>query len=1131
MNLDRLGSKSKTSRRIAVGASVLLVVLAGVAVGHGIRSRRTASRKPAPVADHSSASGHALSKINAHAVLAALPIVFEPNQGQTAPAVQIMARGGGYSLAFDDSGATLALQSPQSSAVDLLRLKLAGARDHKAPQAMEPLPGHTNYILGNDPAKWHSNIPQFARVLYQGVYPGIDLVFYGKQGQLEYDFQVAPGADPSLALLEFSGARRLKLHHGDLTIQTAAHTLQFNAPHIYQRDGDRIRTVPGHFVLRSANRVGFAVGSYDHSRELIIDPVLSYSTYFGGSGAESSPSVAVDSGGSIYLAGSTTSTDVPVAGASGNAPFQTTLKGAQNIFILKLNPQGGTNGIEYLTYLGGSGSDSAVGIAVDSQLNAYLAGNTSSTDFPTSGTTAYQQHVESGSTGAQHVFVSVLNQFGSGPLVYSSYLSGNGNDTASGLAIDNSFNLYVTGTTTSTDAASLSVMFPASTLPEGQAYQSAPRAPNQFFVTKVATHAAGIGSIAYSTYFGGGTPSNGTAIGGGVAVDTNGNIYFTGTTNFIFTGTSPQTDFPILNAYQPCLDTPPPATVVNPPTCVASTATANDAFLAKLTLPTTSTPGGLAFSTYFGGTLDDSGNAIAIDSGAANIYITGKTISDFPVNLTIPTGLSPFQKCLNTPVNPIPPATCATGTTGTDAYVARFNNPSTANIALVYFSYFGGGGNETGLAIAVDTTSDAYITGPTNSSVTTLPGGALFPDAITLANPLFTPIQFSLNGTQNAFLARIDTTTATSSTNPGNSYVTYFGGNGIDRGTSVAIDSSLNAYFAGDTTSSTNFPLSAPLQATLKGPQDAFVAQLGLAANLAITGVPTYGTGQQNFTAGNQATFTYTITNQGPDPAIGVTATDTFDTGNNSVPLTFVSASITGGSCSAPTATAPLSCALSTIQSGATATMTVTVVPTRGGGFTGGKVLISPDTNLSDNHVTVAALATDFALSATPSSQTVNPGQTTSYSVLITPTQNYGSSITVACTLPSPLAGNTTCIPAPSSVTPGPSPTSVLLKIGTTVRPLTTNAAPLHGPIYAFWLGLPGIAFLGISMGGSKRRRRILGLLALIGITAMFALQPACSSTRSQTVTGGTPAGIYTLTITGTSGSFHQNATVALTVN
>jgi hypothetical protein len=199
-------------------------------------------------------------------------------------------------------------------------MSLVGANPAASVAGSDPLSGKSNYFIGNDPQKWHTGIPQFAGVRYQSVYPGIDLVFYGHQGHLEYDFKVAPGADPSLAELQFDGASRLELQAGDLILTGNDNSVRLQAPRVYQRIGDRQQPVEGRFVLRAANRVGFEIGAYDRARELVIDPILNYSTYFGGSGSETSPSIAVNGDGNIYLAGSTTSTNLPT-GSSTATPY------------------------------------------------------------------------------------------------------------------------------------------------------------------------------------------------------------------------------------------------------------------------------------------------------------------------------------------------------------------------------------------------------------------------------------------------------------------------------------------------------------------------------------------------------------------------------------------------------------------------------------------------------------------------------------------------------------------------------------------------------------------------------------------------------------------------------------------
>ena len=524
------------------------------------------------------------------------------------------------------------------------------------------------------------------------------------------------------------------------------------------------------------------------------------------------------------------------------------------------------------------------------------------------------------------------------------------------MTIDAANNVYVTGTTTSTatsDAGSPTNQFPASASPQVQAFQPITRgAPIQFFVTKVDTLAAGIGSIPYSTYFGGGTPSNGTAVGGSIAVDTTGNIYFTGTTNFFYTGESPLTDFPILNAYQPCLDQPPPLVIVQPPTCSNTAAAVDtDAFLAKLNNPTNlGQQAALAWSTYFGGSDIDTGTGIAVDAGALNVYITGSTSSP---DFIFPTTISAFQQCLDTPVNPVPPAKCLTITqpAPTDAYVARFNNPSGASMALTYFSYLGGTGNDAGLAITVDPASDALITGYTQSA--DLP---IYPPNSSNCANSDCVIQNTLLGPQNAFFGRVNTTTL-SGQSPVGAYVTYFGGNGTDQGTSVTMDTNLNAYFAGDTTSTAMSQIMSP-QASNGGGIDTFVVQLGTAADLAITNAQISNpTSSSQVAVGVQVSIVYTVTNNGYDLATNVVLLSTVPAGT-----TFNSGSATSGSCSATVTAGSVACTISSLQAGSTATVTIALTPNQPGGYTSSASVSSANNSdpKLDNNSRVALFYRDW---------------------------------------------------------------------------------------------------------------------------------------------------------------------------
>jgi uncharacterized repeat protein (TIGR01451 family) len=1067
--------------------------------------------------------------------LGGLPLMFEPNVGQSDSSVKFLARGVGshglgYGVFLTADGATMSLISRNGnskgghSRVEALRMKLAGSNPHALVSGLSPLPGKSNYLIGNNPSQWHRDIPQFGRVRYENVYPGINLVFYGNRGQMEYDFQVAPGSDPAQAELQFDGSRHIALKDGNLILHVAGGSVRLNAPHVYQRIGDREQAVAASFQMRSANRVGFAIGRYDRSRELVIDPVLDYSTYFGGSGDELSTSIAVDGASNIYLSGSTTSANLPVL-----TPFQTTLTGAQNVYVLKINAQGTT--VAYLTYLGGTGTDTPAGVKVDATGDAYVAGTTSSVDFPTTATNAYQAAPEAGSSGTSHVFVTALGAQGS-TLNYSSYLSGNGTDVASGVAIDSNGDVFITGTTTSTDTGASNNQFPASFPPETQAFQQSSRAPIQFFVTKVNTSAFGIGSVPYSTYFGGGTPSNGTAVGGGIAVDSTGIIYFSGTTNFLFTGQSSATDFPILDAYQPCLDQPTPAINTTPQSCTyTTTPTATDAFVAKIN-PNLSTGSQLIWSTYFGGSLADSSTGVAIDSGAANVFITGTT--DSP-DITSLASFGGYQTCLNTPPS-VTVTACVATTTNTDAYVARFTNltststSSTTNVlALSYFSYLGGSGNDAGLAIAVDSADDALLTGWTQSVDFPIFPNATSNPVCTTANPCV--LQGALKGPQDAFFAHL-TSTTDSGQNAKGAYATYFGGSGTDEGTSIAVDNNSNIYIAGDT-NSTDFQTQNPLQAQNNGGSDAFAAKFGTEADLGVSGVITLATSQSFVSAGNQATFTYTVSNSGPDLATQVTFSDDLSTAG--IPLTFNTATAGSGSCSATTSNSTVVCTIAALQAGSTSTVTVVATPTTAGKFNGGSVTVfSPvnnDPNPVNNTTSVNAQASDFTVAINPANQSIAAaGDTAVYQLTVTPVNPYASAISLSCctNIPTGAAGRFST----SSVTlTGVSPVSSQLNITTTARPVNTvPTSSIKGirQFYALWFTLPGMAVIGF--GWKSRRRRIAAMLGGLVVVGLILLQPACGGNTTPTAVTGTPTGTYSLVATATSGTDTKNITFTLTV-
>src|SRR2546427_5797039 len=829
---------------------------------------------------------------------------------------------------------------------EIIRMVLDGANKNPAASGDELLPGKINYFIGNDPAKWHRDIPQFARVRYENVYPGVDLVYYGNQGRLEYDFKVAPGADPRRVALRFEAPRKPRLDaQGNLLLGNG---VRLEAPHVYQRVGDQERAVAGRFAL-AGNRITFEIGDYDRNRALIIDPTLGFSTFLGGSADEACsvilgltspppgcPAVAVDSALNIYIAGSTTSTDFPTAGL----PFQASNAGGADAFLTKLDPTGAT--ILFSTYLGGDGRDTAAGVGVDSASNVALAGTTTSTNFPTS-SSPFQAGPQSGT----HVFVSEVDSAGHA-LLYSTYLAGDGADVASGLAEDVRGKLYLTGTTTSWN-------FPTTI----GSFQPTPRATSQSFMSKIDPTLLGTSSLVYSTYFGGGNPTTGTTIGGGVAVDQNNNVYITGGTNFLHVGNAD--DFPILNGYQSCLNVPPPSSTTTPPPSCTPTPGPTDAFLAKFNLAAASGAQPV-YSTYLGGAGNDVGYAVAADTG--NAYITGSTTSS---DFVIPTGTTPFQ---------------SPNKGGGDAFVAKLGNPSTSstttsNVPLVYFSYLGGSGTDVGLGIAVDSLQGARVTGWTNSGDFPLGSG--------------TPIQSGLAGGIDAFISRIDTSVQ-SATAPGH-FGTYLGGSANDFGTSIATDAQSNTYVVGETASG-NFKTQSPLQG-LKGGTDAFVAKLVPTVSLSFLTTPPTVT-PSPVGVGNQVTFKYTITNTG-DPVSGVTFTDNLP---SSTLATFVSATTAGGSagngCSAPV-NSTVQCNLGTIEAAAVPTVTVILTPITAPTSLGNSAQVSANGIGTTSITAPSATVNDFQITVAPSTATVNAGTPATYTATVTPTGPIPDTISLSC--------------------------------------------------------------------------------------------------------------------------------------
>ncbi|HEX7424775.1 MAG TPA: SBBP repeat-containing protein [Terriglobales bacterium] len=1119
----KLGKKTGNWMKAAFLAAAVLAT-AGVVFyfSTAVHAAKASGPKP-PV--HKALSSTALS----------LPLFFEPNHGQTAPQVKFLARGAGYGLFLTADEAVLQLQravstqhsalSSQRASSSVIRMRLDGANASARVSGASPLPGKSSYFIGNDPSKWHRDIPQFARVQYQAVYPGVDLVYYGNQGQLEYDFRVAPGAEPSQIALSFNGA---SAHidsgdSGDLILATANGDVRFRAPHVYQpaapQSGNAEKAVAGSFRQLADNKIGFTIGDYDRNRELVIDPELSYSTYLGGSLAESLVRVAIGPDNNIYLAGSTMSQDFPPAPVPpANPPFQAHNAGTQNIFIAVINPdQPPAQQLLYTTYLGGSQFDFAAGIgvstAVDSgvtgSIDVYVAGSTSSPDFPTNSVLAPFQPGPPVQPGV-HGFVTRLNLGTTTTLRYSTYLAGtngagNATDTVTGLAIDKSGDAFVTGITTSTDDASNGFPANGNGFPAGLASH----APNQFFASKINTQGADRPSMIYSTYFGGGNPQSGKTQGGGIAVDASGNMYITGGTNFLpVDGPNPgEVRFPLFNAQQSCLDEAgktAPCTLINP--------TALDAFVAKIDPKQLgSNP---VYSTYVGGQGDDVGFGIAVDS-TGNAYITGSTNStDF-----IPSSIvgSAFQKCLNN-TNPATP--CPTSSAN-DAFIAKINNAVSGSLyPLNYATYIGGSGDDSGQAIQVDSVQGAHVTGSTGSldlPVTT--------DAPQLHN----------GGGQDAFVALISTTL---SGQGAGDYLTYLGGGNADQGTGIATDNNIGATYVAGNTLSTDFPTQNPYQPHLNlGSQDAFVSKLG--ANSALIVTPRSTSPLPNpVNAGTQVAFTFDITNTGPDNASLVTFY-TFGWPTTGLASTPTAKIISGGSGSCSLQGSTFSCNIGTLAVNAVASVEVDLTPAIP--VVNSKIFISGNVSANGGQVgpTVSqptANVVDFAIAASIPPH-INAGDTATIQVTFTPNDpvlGYNATITPSQTTSPSMVTATTPTFNPITVTLfGSASATTTLSIATVARPVTTGSLLRRGSFYAAWLPIGGLSLVGLGIGAGRKRRRWLVGAVLCLIAGAILLQSGCgSSSSSVTPGGGTSAGTYIITITGSAGTgASHNTQVQLTVH
>jgi hypothetical protein len=1090
------------------------------------------------------------------------PLSFEPNREQTDAAVKFLARGEGYILFLTDKDAVFTLgKAPQNTSV--LRMSLLGANAKPSFTGMEELPGKSNYLIGNRPERWHTNIPNYRKVAEHNIYPGIDLVYYGTQRQLEYDFVIAPGASPGKIQIGFKGASNLHTDaDGDLVLSVAGNNdVRLHKPIAYQQMGAEKQLVAANYIVRGNDSVEFGIGEYDARRPLIVDPILAYSSYLGGSNIDTANAIAVAPDGTAFIAGGTYSSDFPT-----QHPLQPNLGGGpdfpRDAFVAKISADGST--VLYATYLGGENEDTANGIAVDAFGNAYVTGTTLSPHFPVTTGSFDESCGGDGKCGAtfnpggaivSNAFASKLNIAGSA-LVYSGFIGFYENVHGNAIAIDTAGNAYVTGQVGPNIPPTVTIAppnVPPPPFPDGSAIRPPAivvidAAGDTFdfgifgasnaFVTKISATGS---SITYSSYVGGTDEDSGY----GIAVDGSGNAYVTGLAN--------SADFPTANALQ----------FVN--------GGAGDAFLAKINT-NTSGPASLTYSTFLGGKGLDQGNAVAADN-AGNAYVAGVTNSIAGTLGFTPVGGLQSNCTLDS-------SNACEG----DAFVTKLNTNLSGAASLVFFTYLGGTHADAATGIAVDTTG-IYVTGSTVS--------ADFPVTSSAFQHPFG------GGNADAFVTKFDPSGASLI------YSSYLGGSNTDVATGIAVDTAGSAYVSGQSCS-VDFPLANPVQSNPGGNCDAFISKVSILAGIAInpSGLtfPTLSLGATSLPE------TVTITN-GDNPltisSISVTGADSGDfastnTCGGSLPVggtctvsaTFTPTSqgirkasitivdnapgspqvlnLTGSTSSVILSASSLS--FGTVAVGATSVaqpitltnsgtgvLTVTGI-TASSGFnesnTCGVALQAGDNcviNVTYSPIaigaTIGALAiTDsapgpqivqltgtasvpsFTISPVSSSPPVSAGQTAPYTLMITPDPGFTLPVTLGCT---GLPHGATCEVSSNPVTLN-GPTSIQLIITTAVRAMAPPSEIKMNPgtfdglrHFGGWLTWL-IALLSLATLASVKRRPAMAGFGLVAI--LFVVLVGCSGGNSAGTPAGTPAGSYQITVTGTSGSITKSINPPLTL-
>ena len=1171
-------------------------------------------------------------------------LIFEANNGQTDPQVKFLSRGKGYKAYLTAGTMVLSLRpsqpakghqpiqsaGTQPASNTPLQFRLLGAAQNPAIVGEDPLPGRVNYFIGRDSAKWHTNVPTYSRIRYKNVYPGIDLIYYGSHQQLEYDFAISPGADSGQIQFEITGASQVDLDaEGNLVLQTNSGDLHFQSPTVYQESNAIRVPLSGAYVMNDPTHVSFHVAQYDHSKPLVIDPVLVYSTYLGGSGDDEPSGIAVDNEGSVYVEGSTDSIDFPLATLGSLPP------GSTHVFVAKLDPTG--SDLIYADYIGGNSQDFGYAIVLDKANEVYLTGSTASSDFP------LVNPNQGTYPGSFNGFVTKVSADGSS-LLYSTYLGGNGSDTPVGIALNSSGDILVAGNTSSTN------------FPVANAYQATVGANqggifgNYGFLTNFSADGS---YLIYSTYFGGdsnvpyncgGTPCWGSPFSAinGIVVDANGNAYLAGNTNTYNLPTT-QTAYLTTNSTRQ----------LNPAV----------GFVSKF-----NSSGSLEYSTYFyeSSAFLTNINAIAVDnSGSA--YVTGVALSDgsFPITSTSIcdpaiygfacdlafvtkfdlTGSTLLYSTFLGPYNSAEPRAIALDASN-DAYVVASTSSSSFNevngiegytngsdLLLVqidpaastqlFATYFGASADEFATGIALDSNGNLYINGSTDSVDFPVTQGAFQSvlggntDAFILKIGLNSAPSVSLSPESLQYVAETVGVTSSPQTvllrNMGSSLLTIVSiATSGDFAESDSCGTTVSA--AGNCTLSVTFtPTDAgvrlgsiaiqdnaagtPHVITLSGigsgplavvsPQNLTFPPESLGTTSAVQAVTLTNIGDQTLditaiqVAGDFAqvsncpstlapnssciinvTFTPTasgiragtltisdnaqaapqvvnLTGAGPDPVAAVTPASLVfptqpiktsgtahtvtlnNTGN--APLNVSAIQITGdfaqvGNCQ------------SALPANSSCTINVTFTPTASG-TRSGTITIADNSQGSPQVVDLGGVGSDFSITSSQSSGTVKAGATANYQLTVSAVGGvFGNIVKLSCSAVPALSG---CSISPNGVIPNSGASTATLTISTTASVAQAGSSrSSRNSIYATWMQLQGIGMFGMIFVASKRGSKKFRAFIILSLIMCLAFMSACAGGTGITPVPqtGTTTGPYTITVTGTSGNLQHSLAVTLSV-